>query len=601
MMATPKIVYPHDYQLYTYELDNCLHCGELLELRPFLQSMKIVQTLSETIPMLHQAKQCRNPTCHEQDTVWMSAQWQQIAPHNTSYGYDVVAQIGWWRQQEKQQFQQIHRRLLPQVQVSESNIRRLYYKTYLPLLACHERTSYAKLEAIARRTGLVLQTDGLAPEGGEAQLWFVRELQTGLCLRSGWLGKQDEQTFINFLQPIADLNLPVAFILSDKQRGLVPAIADVFTKGKHAYCQAHYLKNLAEPIADKDSEMKVSLRKMIRKEIGEIVREEKVEASGVLTVTGVVASPIQDESKPDYMGTDTSDANSTAEVERAKKTKKSTTVTLLMDESDNTSDIADAKDEADETAILRQEIVQDIRRRVRFLLTLKGRPPFRLAGLEMYRGLQELIIVLDRMLSHYSDATLMIIRQALSSALVRFSTDFQLLSQVELWLRQIATILDPELNPSRDGATVEQELATFLDKIVTTKDGWLIKIKQHLLKKTASYTSGLFHTYNNLVLPRTNNDIESAFRDVQRRLLSTTGQKGLTKRLLHRYGAWELLSCPDTLLRLTEALSNIPYEEWKEERQRFELHQQRFRMHTRSPRRSKKQLDKLVERWCSLE
>ncbi|MCP3907194.1 MAG: hypothetical protein GY712_04175, partial [Oceanicoccus sp.] len=272
------------------------------------------------------------------------------------------------------------------------------------------------------------------------------------------------------------------------------------------------------------------------------VREEEVEASGVLTVTGIVASPIQDESKPLVDLTaetviksdaDTSGANSAAEV---KRTKKSITVTLLTDESDNTSDIADAKDEADETAILRQEIVQDIRRRVRFLLTLKGRPPFRLAGLEMYRGLQELIIVLDRMLVHYSDATLMTIRQALSSALIHFSTDFQLLSQVELWLRQIATILDPDMNPSRDGATVELELSTFLDELVTTKDEWLTKIKQHLLKKTANYASGLFHTYNNLVLPRTNNDIESAFRDVQRRLLSTTGQKGLTKRLLHRYG-----------------------------------------------------------------
>ncbi len=57
---------------------------------------------------MHQAKQCRNPTCDEQDTIWKSAQWQQIAPHNISYRYNVIAQIGWWRQQEKQQFQQIY-------------------------------------------------------------------------------------------------------------------------------------------------------------------------------------------------------------------------------------------------------------------------------------------------------------------------------------------------------------------------------------------------------------------------------------------------------------------------------------------------------------
>ena len=610
MMTIPKIVYPHESHLYTCELDNCLHCGKLLKLRPFLQSSKIVQTLPETIRMSHQTKQCQNPTCKRQGIVWPSSRWQQIAPHNISYGYDVIAQIGWWRQQEKQQFEQIYQRLVPQVQMSESNVRRLYYKSYLPLLACHERTSYAELEAVAQHTGLILQTDGLAPEGGEAQLWFVRELQTGLCLRSGWLGKQDEQTFVNFLQPIADLKLPVAIILSDKQRGLVPAIARVFTKEKHAYCQAHYLGNLAEPIADKDSEMKVSLRKMIRKEIGEIVREEAVEAPGVLTVTGLVASSIQDESKQpvesnpdtvvktDSVGTDDADTNITVEMEITERTAPANPAT---EGESGTPDMADTEDEAEETVKIRQEVVQNIRRRVRFLLTLKGRPPFRLAGLEMYRGLQELIVVLDKMLAHYPDATLMTIRQTLSQALAHFSTDFQLLCQAEFWLHQIATILDTDLNPPRDGDAVKQELTIFLKNISVGKDNWLNKIKQHLLKKTESYASGLFHTYDNPALPRTNNDIESAFRDVQRRLLSTTGQKGLTKRLLHRYGAWELLSCPDTLSKLIQALSNISYQEWQEERQRFEQHQQRFRMHTRSPKRAKKQLDKLVERWCSLE
>ncbi len=609
-MTIPQIVYPYESYLYSCELDKCLHCGQLLTLRPFLQSHKIVQTMSETMHISHQTKQCQNPACKRQDIVWPSSRWQQIAPHNIGYGYDAIAQIGWWRQQEKQQYRQIHRRLVPQIQISESNIRRLYYRSYLPMLACHERTFYAELEAVAHRSGLVLQTDGLAPEGGEAQLWFVRELQTGLCLRSGWLGKQDEQTFVNFLQPIADLKLPVAAILSDKQRGLMPAIARVFTKEKHAYCQAHYLNNLAAPIADKDSEMKVSLRKMVRKEIGEIVREEEVEAPGVLTVTGLVASPIQDENKqtvepiPEtviktgHVGTDNAGANSNVKMEILKEI---TPVNPVTEEENGTSIIADTEDKVNETMTTRQEIVQDIRRRVRFLLTLKGRPPFRLAGLEMYRGLQELVIVLDKMLAHYPDATLMTIHHALSSALAHFSTDFRMLCQVELWLRQIATILDPNLNPPRDGDTVEQELTDYLDDIIATEDDWLTKIKQHLLKKTKSYASGLFHTYDNPVLPRTNNDIESAFRDVQRRLLSTTGQKGLTKRLLHRYGAWELLPCPDTLSKLTQALSNISYQERKEECQRFERHQQRFRMHTRSPKRSKKQLDKLVERWYSLE
>jgi len=693
MMAIPEVVYPQEEQLYICELDNCPHCDERLELRSFLQSKKTVQTLPERLYLAHQAKQCQSPTCPGAGVVWPSSRWQQIAPHGISYGYDVVAQIGWWRQREKAQFAQIHQRLPGQVQMSESNVRRLYYTLYLPLIACQERRSYAKLEAVAQQGGLVLQTDGLAPEGGEAQLWFVRELQTGSCLRSGWLGKQDEETFVNFLQPIADLGLPVSFILSDKQRGLVPAISRVFGEEKHAYCQAHYLSNLAEPIAGKDSEMKVALRKMVRQEIGDIVREEAVEAPGVLTVTGLVASPIQKEGEeasaanPDAVtGAESvngysastnvtaegkimervASANLTMQEETGMATvadmngsgaksivegalsapvaltglgprcrqlrpyqreigAKSARFSLSTmgapgkhsgfgcdeeegpstkpetEEERKTTTAADREVRVEETEKAREEIVQEIRRRVRYLLTLKGRPPFRLAGLEMYRGLQALVVVLDQMLTHYPAPSLTRIHQALSQAVTHFSTDFQLLTQAEFWLQQIDFILDPDRNPSRNGDAVKQELTDFLESITGGEDVWLNKIKAHLLKKTDSYDSGLFHTYDHPALPRTNNDIESAFRDVQRRLLSTTGQKGLTKRLLHRYGAWELLSCPDTLPELIRALSNVSYQEWKDERQRFEQHQLRFRMHTRSPTQAKKQLDKLVEHWCSLE
>jgi hypothetical protein len=100
-MTIPPIVYSQDNHLYTCELEKCPQCGELLEERPFLQSSKIVQTLSETIHMLHQTKQCAKAICKGKGVVLPSARWQQIAPHGIGYGYDVIAQIGWYRQQEK--------------------------------------------------------------------------------------------------------------------------------------------------------------------------------------------------------------------------------------------------------------------------------------------------------------------------------------------------------------------------------------------------------------------------------------------------------------------------------------------------------------------
>lgn len=55
-----------------------------------------------------------------------------------------------------------------------TQVRYLYRQVYLPFLACHERQHWAKLEQAAQQHGgLILALDGLAPEGGEPQLWFI--------------------------------------------------------------------------------------------------------------------------------------------------------------------------------------------------------------------------------------------------------------------------------------------------------------------------------------------------------------------------------------------------------------------------------------------
>ena len=133
----------------------------------------------------------------------------------------------------------------------------------------------------------------MAPEGGEPQLWVVRELQTGLTVRSGWLSQQDQATFRSFLQPIADQGWRVRAILSDKQRGLEPAVAAVFPAIPHAWCQLHYLNNAAEPVAAAVEQLKVTLRQDIRDQVGPLIRQEAgPQAPGVLTVTGLLPSPL---------------------------------------------------------------------------------------------------------------------------------------------------------------------------------------------------------------------------------------------------------------------------------------------------------------------
>ena len=167
-----------------------------------------------------------------------------------------------------------------------------------------------------------------------------------MTLRSGWLCQQDQPTFEAFLEPLKHLEWPILAVLSDKQKGLVPAVAAVLPNSRHQFCQAHYLRNLAEPLAEADAAFKVALRQSVRQQVGDVLRQDsqmEPDHAGVLTVTGLLPSPVEEPKVP-------AAHNPTPGV----------------------------SPRAPEPAA--NEIVTQLVRHTRYLLTLKGRPPFRLAG-----------------------------------------------------------------------------------------------------------------------------------------------------------------------------------------------------------------------------
>jgi hypothetical protein len=553
-MRTQRELYTEKIVVYECERDECPQCGKPLR-TAYTSGWKTVQTMSEVIMIAEQPKRCKNMECPEYDNLLRSARWRQIAPMWCTYGYDVITQIGWQRQTQRQTFSEIHLDLQGRMQISETQVRAIYTYRYLALLACHERQQMEHLQTIAEQGGLWLSLDGLAPEGGEAQLWVVRELHSGITLRSGWMSQQDQVAFANFLQPIAALGLPVTAVMSDKQRGLAPAIAEVFSSAKHSFCQMHYLGNAAERISEADEAMKIELRQAVRQDLGALIRQEKVEKQGVLTVTGGIPSPVT----PKGMSPD--------------------------------------------PGVQEQEaILQDIFRRIRYLLTLKGRPPFCLAGIEMFERLTEVKDLLERLSAHHEHPQLAQVQQGLRTALQLVQTNYTLLRQAADWLEQIADLLDPTGKSDRSAAQVQQTLFAYLEqiKIVSNRKPGLQPFFRTIQKTTFNYAPGLFHCYDMPDFPRTNNDRESDFRDLNRRLLRTTGQKGLTRRILQRSGAWELLHRPASLKDAILAFHHVAQQDFMDERQRLRQHRDRFRLHIRSAKQSGLQLAKLEQRWANL-
>ena len=61
-------------------------------------------------------------------------------------------------------------------------------------------------------------------------------------------------------------------------------------------------------------------------------------------------------------------------------------------------------------------MVQDILRRVCYVLTLTGHQPFRLAGIEMFERLTDVATCLDTLIPHHAAARLVQLRQGLGAS-----------------------------------------------------------------------------------------------------------------------------------------------------------------------------------------
>jgi hypothetical protein len=346
-------------------------------------------------------------------------------------------------------------------------------------------------------------------------------------------------------------------------------VATVLPHSRYQFCQAHYLRNLAEPLAEADAAFKKDLRHTVRTQVGDLIRQEPRTAPGhpgVLTVTGLLPSPLDQLTAP-------------------------------------ASQRPPSRDLLTGPEATAEEVITQLLRHTRYVLTLKGRPPFRLAGIETYERLQHVARCSLDLLAQRYEPRLAQLYQGLQAALTPVAETYHALHQGAAWLHDIAYILEPCPTHPMSAAQVAGQLRSYLDTVQQWPDGTptLYTFGRHLDTVSQSYWPGLFHCYDVPDLPRTNNALESHFRETRRRLLRITGQKGLTQRTLQRQGAWELLLRPSTEAQLLETVGQIPPAELAQERQRFAKHRQRFRLQSRSLRQTQAQFNQLRQQWSALQ
>jgi len=221
---------------------------------------RYVQTLTKLIYLVGKGKKCNGPECGHGALRYRPPEVGRLVLKAHEFGRDVVIWCGDQHIREKVSIPRIHKRLVGEfhMPISERSIGNLV-GDYLALCECVAGDTGRLRERLQRQGGFVLCVDGVHFDEASPVLYVQRDAISNEVLyaeRRLARGKEDLVPMLRRSAALAaEIGVPILGIVSDKERSLVPAIAEVFAGIPHQYCQTHFLSNVAEPLKEDDQEL----------------------------------------------------------------------------------------------------------------------------------------------------------------------------------------------------------------------------------------------------------------------------------------------------------------------------------------------------------
>ena len=170
-----------------------------------------------------------------------------LALPGQQFGLDVLAAVGCMRMNDDFSFPRIHERLQQRgVPISCMTVQYML-RNYLSLLG-GQLTKGPLLEKLKKQGAILPVIDGLQFGEGDPVLYLIIDSISNQPLFGQEMLCRGAAELVPFIAQIKELGLPILGVVSDKERALVPAIAEALPGVPHQLCQVHYVKNVAKPM-----------------------------------------------------------------------------------------------------------------------------------------------------------------------------------------------------------------------------------------------------------------------------------------------------------------------------------------------------------------
>ena len=233
--------------VFTAPQEACFSCGGPLWICQHRE--RGIQLLDQGLDLTMRDKKCVNLACPTPRLRFRPLEESTLALPWSEFGLDVIMAIGSMRFRDGFSFPQTHARLRERgVPISPMNVQYLL-RNYLSLVSCQVGLQDGKLRRRLIEQGAILPViDGVQFGEGEPVLYLIVDVLS----RQPLFGKQmlcrSADDLVPFIRQLKEIGVPIIAVVSDKEKALVPAIAEALPSVPNQFCQVHYIKNAAKPM-----------------------------------------------------------------------------------------------------------------------------------------------------------------------------------------------------------------------------------------------------------------------------------------------------------------------------------------------------------------
>ena len=226
----------------------CPHCESTLWICEHRE--RLVYRLDGPVHQVDRIKRCSNEQCEGRAVRYRPLVDLRLALPRMSFGLDVVVAVGEGHLSQGRSLTELGRELTDKgVPVHQTHVGRLL-RNFLALCQMARGGASALQRRLLERGGMVLMVDGVQFDDRSPVLYLCWDALSGSPLFGVRMESRDTEALSGLLQRVKAMGVPVLGIVTDAEKGLVPAVRQVFPQVPYQLCHTHFLKNCAKPLAD---------------------------------------------------------------------------------------------------------------------------------------------------------------------------------------------------------------------------------------------------------------------------------------------------------------------------------------------------------------